>query len=712
MLMKSQNSSHKISIIKLIILVLVPLLIELFVYNFNFFFSRTVGAGSHEYIDLLALPESDVVTEGLDVTEPGQYSVTGDGEVSFTFSNINKNVNSLYLDINSKDAPRLLINVFLSDDGSKAFYQIPVTTTGIGSTEISLVKAAPESLWYDIHPMGKLHGIKVSISTFNLSDDSILNVKSIALNCPRPMMFSFVRLIVLYFLWALLVCMIKYRSAIADLLSKQISQTALSVCIVLSQIILFLAFTWMGYPYQQSISSSDNATQYQRLAVSFSHGNAHLEYDPPEYMETMENPYDSSERSSLAGEYKEAAAHDVGYYNGKYYVYFGVAPVVLFYLPYYLATGNNLNNAIPVIISSILVIIGLSCLLHALRKKYFSNLPNSVFFAVQAGFPFCLGLVDLCKTGGRLYEIPIILGMACVIWGLYFWVSCEDGEQITSYVKLFLGSLCIAMSAGCRPTLLLTAFLAFSLFGKYIYNERKLQIVANIRAIITAIIPFIIIGALVMFYNYIRFDSPFDFGFAYNLTEADYTNRGVHLKRIAFGMFEMLIRPYTLSCQFPFLQETPTYSAFMGHTFSEGNCGGIFLMYPFLLMIFALIPIRKYAKEKHSFAYYTSILCIVCGLLLSAIVSNEGGICDRYRCDFLLFFAVAAFCVTAVCSDCINSSDSYRILSSSFIRIINIAVIVSVFTAILTSFICFQYSMKDVNPFVYYNAKYLFEFWH
>jgi hypothetical protein len=41
---------------------------------------------------------------------------------------------------------------------------------------------------------------------------------------------------------------------------------------------------------------------------------------------------------------------DYAMYNGKYYVYFGVLPCLIFFLPYYLVTRKDMINSVPVAI--------------------------------------------------------------------------------------------------------------------------------------------------------------------------------------------------------------------------------------------------------------------------------------------------------------------------------------------------------------------------
>ena len=52
----------------------------------------------------------------------------------------------------------------------------------------------------------------------------------------------------------------------------------------------------------------------------------------------MKNPYDTIALQAAGIGYRA----DYAYHNGKYYVYFGIVPVLLLYLPYYLLTGGAL----------------------------------------------------------------------------------------------------------------------------------------------------------------------------------------------------------------------------------------------------------------------------------------------------------------------------------------------------------------------------------
>ena len=75
----------------------------------------------------------------------------------------------------------------------------------------------------------------------------------------------------------------------------------------------------------------EHRDQYERMAESLLHGHLYLEYDDidPKLL-AMEDPYDKKTREELGVNFH----WDHAFYKGKYYMYFGVVPVFLLFLPY------------------------------------------------------------------------------------------------------------------------------------------------------------------------------------------------------------------------------------------------------------------------------------------------------------------------------------------------------------------------------------------
>ncbi len=76
---------------------------------------------------------------------------------------------------------------------------------------------------------------------------------------------------------------------------------------------------------------------YYHLTEAFLHGQLHLLEEPVRELREMENPFDPVGNRSLR-------LHDASYYEGRYYVYFGPAPVLSVYLPWRILTGCDLPD--------------------------------------------------------------------------------------------------------------------------------------------------------------------------------------------------------------------------------------------------------------------------------------------------------------------------------------------------------------------------------
>ena len=120
--------------------------------------------------------------------------------------------------------------------------------------------------------------------------------------------------------------------------------------------------------------ASDAAAQYGALAHSLLDGRLDLEQDPPAAMQEMANPYDTAARQQAAPD----ALWDVAYYQGRYYVYFGIIPCLLFQLPFEALTGvRDLPPSLPMILLSWLFLLAaFGCALaYLLAGKVLAFLP-------------------------------------------------------------------------------------------------------------------------------------------------------------------------------------------------------------------------------------------------------------------------------------------------------------------------------------------------
>lgn len=121
----------------------------------------------------------------------------------------------------------------------------------------------------------------------------------------------------------------------------------------------------------------------------------------------LENPYDNLTRNKFAERNKDYD-WDTALYNGHEYIYFGILPVLLIFLPYNIIFHRYLKISVVVFIFSIFIFILLKEILLKFLQKYFKDIPfkNVVYFLII----LCSGTLILYANGmSRVYEVVIIM---------------------------------------------------------------------------------------------------------------------------------------------------------------------------------------------------------------------------------------------------------------------------------------------------------------
>ena len=174
---------------------------------------------------------------------------------------------------------------------------------------------------------GESDKLKITI-TPESSVRARMQVSSIAINAPRPYDFNFDRFAVILAVAALICILLPGSSAYKVGLRDSFGQTLMTLAIAGVEILLIFLIISSSSHYLELIAK--HQAQYQQLAESFLNGKLYLEEEVPKFLLEMENPYDYALRRAQGKSYY----WDAALYNGHYYVYFGVVPCLLTYLPY------------------------------------------------------------------------------------------------------------------------------------------------------------------------------------------------------------------------------------------------------------------------------------------------------------------------------------------------------------------------------------------
>ncbi len=631
----SKNKPYTKKLLLVILSALVGVLgAELTIFNVNFYATR----GYEE------IPLERYLSPYL--TEDGIYEITS-AENTLVFNELYAEIKNIKLDMVYDSTSSVQVEIKLTDDGNEYLFTTPRRSVNPGVKKSQVI---------NVHTKGITKTATVSFLTEGTNK---VHLNGISINTERDFEFSFSRVFILMiislFIFAFKPSSPLYKSRLnenADL-AKSLST---SIIIVESAVIIILASinpTFMGIAsknynsYALSGSGIDlislpleNHNQYDQLAQAILDGKTYIDNnDVPEFLKEMENPYDTNARSVAGALFGESARWDVAYYNGHYYVYFGIVPLLLMYLPFRALFNAPFPTAIGIAAFCILFCIGSYLLLSFTAKKKFKNISVGSFLLIFLIFINSSGMLFYAKRPD-FYSLPIIVALTFSVFGIFFWLKALESTR-RQLPLFFLGSLFMALVAGSRPQTAFLSLIALPIFWRYFFNEEKTILKKNgLISLGTLAAPYIAIAAGLMYYNYIRFNSPFDFGANYNLTTNDMTARGFDFGRLGLGLFTYLFQPPSFSAVFPFIKPVSIVSNYVGKTVYENCFGGAFATIPLLWSVLLLPKVKNLLKEKKLFAF--AVLPLIIAVAVVITDTQGAGLLQRYFGDFTFMLLLSA----------------------------------------------------------------------
>ena len=383
-------------------------------------------------------------------------------------------------------------------------------------------------------------------------------------------------------------------------------------------------------------AGDQNERQYLELAQALAQGHLYLDAKPSPELLAMDNPYDSIARS-LSG---VPFLWDHAYYQGRYYVYFGVLPALVYHLPFYLVTGQMFPNALADALSGSLLAGGSALLLRVACRRWFSDVSKGVFLTAYLALLLGSWAPFVGMYPGH-YVLPIVTGLACLVWGVALWVRATTRGTAPGPISVphaVAGSLLVALTLASRPQLIVGGCIGIVLI---VQSIREHGWRACLRPTLLALVPFALVAFAVGWYNAARFGSPLDFGANYNLTGDDMTHRGFAITRLAPGVFSYLLQSPAVASTHPFLRSVPLITNTVTLAVTEPMQGGIVPLVPLLVAPAALL-VRDLRRRVPEGIPPLVIACAAIAPVIAAFDANGAGILPRYLLDFGFFLAFAA----------------------------------------------------------------------
>lgn len=406
-------------------------------------------------------------------------------------------------------------------------------------------------------------------------------------------------------------------------------------------ILLFCLFLLIYYKDILFSSKNKIITQTPRSELmllqteAFLNGQLPLLNTPSDELLELSNPYDTSLRETVDYMW------DASYYNGNYYQYFSVLPIILFEIPIKLLTGYYLTTASINILLLILTIFLIAKLTKSLITRYINKI--SLFNLILAQQTAIIASNVILLSRGGLYEICELLGIINLICSILIIFSIEKDNKINN-IKLILIGITSALLVISKPTYIVWYLLIIPMLFKVLYEKNDKTINKSIiKKIVIYAIPIIIIAGIQMWYNYARYDNIFEFGAKYNLTIYDMNIlMSFSLPKLIKGFVIYLVKMPTINIvSFPFITITDLeeISTSLGAiTFEYGNLG-LFAI-PIFYALFMKNKFINNINSKENELNNILNITIISTIIIIIINITFAGMCEQYAIQYKIILVI------------------------------------------------------------------------
>ncbi|MBQ1245571.1 MAG: hypothetical protein IIX90_02915 [Clostridia bacterium] len=688
---------------------------ELFVANFHSF--HLLGGG-YETVDLPITGEGVAVSGG---TLDGE-SVSG-STVTLTWTDLGKKAGTVAFRVNFEPAP--------TEDGKEPkicnYVDVRVDAKDVtnaaswrsGVADGQILRDDARSSYVVLDLSGNVNELRVKLTA---QKDTTFTLEGVRLNETVPLHFSALRLLLVVLggmaVFGLCTAPSMKRSFGED--PRPMRRIALGMTVVL--VLGAVAITFASMYDQNGIYSTGFANKSgnqitQEIVDAFLNGQVHLMAEPPEELLNLENPYDWSARSGLKGVH---ILWDHLLYNGQYYSYYGIAPVLLLFLPYTALTGYYFPTSEAVLLFSVVGIIFLTLLFLEFCKRFANRIPTGMLAATLLILQLSSG-AWFNLVYDNFYEIAQASGFMFTCMGFFFLLrSGVVGEGRVRRRHIALAAACLSFAVLCRPTLALYCVAACVFFGfgfvKYrdqLRGNKRLKVSAErqrrktVGYILAAILPFALIGGIQVIYNIARFGNPLDFGIQYSLTINDFTRSQYHTDFVMIGLYNFLWTFPVMTTEFPFVASNFSTLSVNGYYF-VANRHAIGILWRGLpsLGYLGVVPAWKCMTKKERIQALCLLIptCVVIPLIIIFSIW-ESGYGVRYCCDFAWQIILGGAAVLYLLWARVADGQGKTILRHAF----TVAAVVAV---VLNGALIYGYLTRTGHlELSYLRFERLFEFW-
>ena len=378
-------------------------------------------------------------------------------------------------------------------------------------------------------------------------------------------------------------------------------------------LLVILGYGWAAGGSNGTLATREPQDYYGFLTDAFLAGQTYLKIAPDPALQNLANPW--------AGAQGIPRLHDASYFHGRYYLYFGPAPVLLLLLPWRVATGTFLAQGVATAIFGIAGTLAAGALLLWAWRRWFWEL-RSIWLVLGFLLVAVSSRVAVLVEDSSVYHVPITCAYFCLMAAIGAATWAMTRTRGSPAPGLGLASLAWGLTVASRPDYAFSVA-ALAIPAAYLATRDRHGPGYFYRLAFWALLPAAVLGAGLAFYNYVRFGDVLQFGMKYQFTAGDQR----FLQFFSPGSLGLNLRRYFFS--------RPFYSTYFPFLVSGENWGLVFCT-PFALLALAL-PLTLGARRRPESPGWPAW-----GLTLAAaLVPNVLLLCvlaiahERYFVDFL-----------------------------------------------------------------------------
>jgi hypothetical protein len=290
-----------------------------------------------------------------------------------------------------------------------------------------------------------------------------------------------------------------------------------------------------------------------------------------------------------------ASTYDLSLYHGKWYLYWGPAPVLLLW-PLYLIWGVNASDVLYTMLGGVANVVLIYLCIREMKRYFSMSLSLMAEAFLLLSFAFASPNFFLSLAGSIWFTNQIFATTFLFLFYFFFFKYLNTGKLY--HIVVSVAFFCLACLT--RYSLLFNGLLLAYLFWDSKMTGKKITLRLLVSVSVTGLF-FVCLGA---FYNYLKFQNILEVGQRFQQGNARYgaaLKSGIILsfKYFWYNMYYYFLNPITFSLSKHILRIN-----------AEGN--SVLMVYPSLLLVPVLFfKFKRFDAKKRFFVLTVGMAALI-----------------------------------------------------------------------------------------------------